>query len=86
MQNLNNNIMFILLPVNVIVPRTLLNGNRQLINHQTHLSVLHYFAYPLVAQYASSDRDFLFCEGGIYSTHVHTLVGTKLTFYIGKMS
>ena len=57
MQNLNNNIMFILLPVNVIVPRTLLNGNRQLINHQTHLSVLHYFAYPLVAQYASSDRD-----------------------------
>ena len=24
----------------------------------------------------------LFCEGGIYSTHAHTSVGTKLTSYI----
>ena len=29
-------------------------------------------------------RYLLFCEGGIYSTHVHTSVGTKLTSYIGE--
>ena len=31
-------------------------------------------------------RYLLFCEGGIYSTHAHTSVGTKLTSYIGKTS
>ena len=29
-------------------------------------------------------RYLLFCEGGTYSTHAHTSVGTKLTSYTGK--
>ena len=31
-------------------------------------------------------RYLLFCEGGIYSIHAHTSVGTKLTSFMGKTS
>ena len=40
--------------------------------------------FPCVPQLKTQvPRYLLFCEGGIFSAHALTLVGTKLTPYIG---
>ena len=58
-------------------------GKNKIVSHSIGRKVVFIYCKCLAPCNTQVPRYLLFCEGGIFNAHTLTLVGTKLTPYIG---